>query len=277
MYILAQNEYLKIEYLLEQVPFNCLFAHSVVLKHVNGTIYVDNTDIPQNAYILHPYGMALLLGNATNTRFENWLYSYLLNEEKSRRKDEWMQIFSDKWNTKMASTLSSKLIDSQQNVNLNYKDFIEVNRRVNFKFNAEKYLEFKNGFQAPSAEILRLDKQSTLSVQGTVVPNAFWNSAEDFIEKGIGFSIMINNEQVSTAYSAFIHDNLLEIGIETIEKYRGSSFAKLACSTIIDYCMGKKYTPVWSCRFENTKSFNLAIKLGFEPTLRLPYYRLCRD
>jgi hypothetical protein len=34
--------------------------------------------------------------------------------------------------------------------------------------------------------------------------------------------------------------------------------------------------PVWACRLENDGSYKLAQKLGFEPVLEIPYYRLSK-
>ena len=102
----------------------------------------------------------------------------------------------------------------------------------------------------------------------------FWTDAENFLKHGAGFSLFYNNELASTAYSAYVHDNFLEIGIETIEAYRGKGLAQFVCSALIDYCLQNNLEPVWSCRLENTASCKLARKLGFEPVSKRSYYRL---
>ncbi len=275
MQVLPQEDYQEILQLLKEVPFNCYFARSVVEKHVTGTIFVDDTRDPHNAYILHPYGMSLLIGDAKNSEFDSWLYSYLLDENKQRRQNEWMQVYPDVWNEKIATKLSSRITDSEHASN-NCTDFIEMHRRVNFRFNNEKFRTFKESVRHPEVQISRLDHRSADRVQGMVVPSAFWNNMKEFYRKGIGFSVVIDDEPVSTAFSAFAHDNVKEIGIETVEKFRGRGFARMACTAYIDHCIRESYTPVWSCRFENSNSYNLAIKMGFEPTFRLPLYRLCR-
>jgi RimJ/RimL family protein N-acetyltransferase len=84
----------------------------------------------------------------------------------------------------------------------------------------------------------------------------------------------MENQPVSMAYSAYITHNQLELGIETSENHRGKGLALHTCSALIDYCLKYQYEPVWSCRFENAGSYRLAQKLGFEPVLTLPYYRL---
>ena len=67
----------------------------------------------------------------------------------------------------------------------------------------------------------RADRATYQDMKGSVVPMYFWENAEHFYNNGIGSSLFYEDKFASTAYSAFIHDNLLEIGIETTEEYRG--------------------------------------------------------
>ena len=124
---------------LTNVKFNCLFARSVIEHHVNGMVYVDNDENPNNAYILHPYGMSLLIGNGRNADFCDWLIGYMLNRHKERKNDEWMQVFSENWRSTLENELRDRLLPAEKNIDSNYSDYVEVNTRVNFKFNETKY------------------------------------------------------------------------------------------------------------------------------------------
>ncbi len=273
---LTPENYFILEKQLEKVSFNCFFARSVIERHVNGTVYVDDEYNPMNAYILHPYGMSLLIGDGKNNKYLNWLTGYMLNTNRERNRDEWMQVFSDSWQNFITTQLNDRLVPAETNTGLNYSDSIELNTRVNFKFNETRYRQEQCRRICENVEIRQLDKISTKSMHGIVIPLNFWNNEDEFLEKGIGFSAFVSGEQVSTAYSAFVHDKHLEIGIETVNKYRGLGYAKMVCCSLIDYCIENGFEPIWACRLENTGSYNLAIGLGFEPTLRLPYYRLCK-
>lgn len=111
-------------------------------------------------------------------------------------------------------------------------------------------------------------------MKGSVIPSNFFRDADDFEKNGIGFSLFEDDNLATTAYSAFIQDNKIELGMETLKEYRGKGYAQLACAALIDYCIAHKYDPVWACRLENIGSFKLAQKLGFQPTEELKYYRL---
>jgi RimJ/RimL family protein N-acetyltransferase len=69
-------------------------------------------------------------------------------------------------------------------------------------------------------------------------------------------------------------DGVLEIGIETLEKFRGMGFAYHASAALIDHCIENGLEPVWACRLENQGSYYLAQKLGFVPSRMMPYYQL---
>ena len=126
----------------------------------------------------------------------------------------------------------------------------------------------------PDYNICRTDKKMFEDMQGKVLPKFFWENAEKFYNHGIGFSLKYNEKILSTAFSAFIFENQLEIGIETVENNRGKGFAIATCTSLIDYCLAYKYEPIWSCRLDNVGSYNLAQKLGFEPILYIPTYNL---
>jgi GNAT superfamily N-acetyltransferase len=245
-----------------------------VEKHVTGSIYVDRSNEPGTFYIVHPYGMSLLFGDTEQDDFNLQLLDYLLNTSKVRGKADWLLAFPGSWNRKLMVLLGVNLISSKDNPGSSLNSKIEQNTRVNFKFNSDKYVKFKRDHITGAFKVFRTDVRMFENMQGSVVPMYFWDNAKAFLKNGVGFSIIREGKPVSTAYSAYMHDNQLELGIETLESYRGKGLALYTCSALIDYCLKNKYEPVWSCRLENIGSYKLAQKLGFEPTVTLPYYRL---
>ncbi|HEY6915058.1 MAG TPA: GNAT family N-acetyltransferase [Paludibacter sp.] len=258
---------------LSQLPINQLFARVVVEGHVSGKIYVDNAEHPTTFLIAHPYGMSLLFGNENNERFNEAFVRYALNESKQRQRTEWLQVYPTTWNEKLSVLLGDKTVKEENRTDRD-SGKVELSTRVNFAFNREKYLEFKSAFGQNSYEIVRTDKHLFEEISGTVVPKYFWNSADEFVQKAIGFSLLHEGEVASTAFSAFIIDNKLELGIESVAHFRGKQFAIRTCMALIDYCLENGYEPVWACRLQNTNSFKLAQKIGFEPNLFLPFYKL---
>jgi GNAT superfamily N-acetyltransferase len=273
MNLLDKSEYFKVLEPFNKVTINTLFARMVVEKRLCGKVFVDDVNAPSTFYVVHPYGMSLLFGNPDNDSFNRQFLEYALNQDKSRNKFEWMQVFPDSWDNKLKELFGNNLVNYSEKSETE-KGKVELNGRANFKFKRDAYFAFKQNMPKSIYEIVRTDEEAFNNMNGTVVPMYFWNDAEQFCNQGIGFSLFYNGKLASTAYSAYVHENYLELGIETVEEYRGNGLAQYACSALIDYCLENDLEPVWSCRFENTNSYKLAQKLGFEPIPKRSYYRL---
>lgn len=270
---LKKEKYSLLEAPLKEVKINHLFARSVIEKKVDGKVFVDDAEHPKSFYVVHPYGMSLLFGDSENKAFNNQLADHCFNRQGARSSFEWMQAFPGSWDTTLPKLFGDKLRVASD-AGEAPGDCIELNTRVNFRFDHEKYLEFKHANINGQHEIRRTDAAVFEAMTGSVVPARFWNNADDFCRNGIGFSLFDRGRLATTAYSAFIFEKELELGMETIAEFRGKGFAQYACSALIDYCLEKAYEPVWACKLSNTPSYRLAQKLGFVPALTLPYYRL---
>jgi GNAT superfamily N-acetyltransferase len=276
MVLLDKKDYDKVTNYLTQIGINNLFARSVIEKKIAGKVYVDKTANPKTFYVVHPYGMSLLFGDSQNKDFNQKLLDYSLNLNCIRDKHEWLQAYPNDWDKVLSGLYNNRMIRSEKNQEKEEIGIIELNTRINFSFNREKYYSNKRMIIPKDCQIVRTDKEIYEKMNGSVIPSYFWDTADDFVNNGIGFSLFCNNKLATTAYSAFVHDDKLELGIETIPEYRGKGFAQITCSALIDYCIENNYEPVWACRLENIGSYKLAEKLGFEADKKIPYYRLSK-
>lgn len=263
MILLEKCKYYLCEKALESVPINHFFALSVVRKHVDGQVFVNNPDNPEVFYVKHPYGMSLLFGKTDDENFNNWLKKHISEEKTSH---EYLQASPGAWNELFRiwfSNIWSEIENEQK---------IWLHTRANFEFFSDEFQKFLP--KTENQEIVRIDKDIFESFDGSVIPKVFWNNSEDFLQKGIGFCLKINSKPVSIAFSSFVHEPYYEIGIETLEEFRGKGLAKIVCSELIDHLQKNSFIPVWSCRKGNSQSYFLAQKLGFIPSLEIPYYIL---
>lgn len=274
MILLSQNHYHKANALLKEANFNTLFAHAVIDKRVGGRVYADEEENPKTFYIVHSYGMSLLLGDPTNQSFNAAFKDYALNTNGQRNSHEWVQVYPAMWEDVLKDLFQDKLIASADNAQQLTKGIIELNTRVNFKFNKEKYINSNPPNTDPKIEIIDHTQKVYEQMTGSVVPRYFWDSAEDFRQNGIAYCLYYDGQLAATAFSSFVEGTQLELGIETVPQFRGKGFAQKVCAALIDYCLDHDLEPVWACRLENTGSYVLAQKLGFEVVLLLPYYRL---
>ena len=274
MELLKEDRYHIVKGMLSEVTFNSLFARAVVQHHVSGSVYVDDVENPSTSYIIHPYGMSLLLGNPGNDNFNRQFKKYALNEHEIRSKPEWLQAFPASWHQTLKSLFKNELVQTEEHLPKKTNPVIEQHTRLNFRFNQGKFLRNKLKKTGNEASITPVDVEIFNNMTGTVVPKSFWDNAGAFLNRGAGFSIIYRSKLASTAYSAFVVDHYLELGIETLPEYQGRGFARAACQALINYCLKNSFEPVWACRKGNIGSIYLAEKLGFEVSMETPFYYL---
>lgn len=276
MVLLQPEHYYILKRYLQNIDFNFLFAQAVIDHCVRGRIYVDVADDPKTFYVVHNYGMSLLGGDHTNAEFNAAFKKYVFNTDKKRTQVEWLQVFPEQWNTVMNALFSDSLIRSGKRTNVSDTVSVELNTRVNFTFNKKLFDEAKNQNNVLDHRIQLLENTKDVyeEMTGSVIPKAFWNSSDDFKQRGVAFGLYYDGKLASTAFSSFRAPGQLELGIETVEEFKGRGFGEMVCTTLIDYCIEQNLEPIWACRLENVGSYRLAQKLGFIPSRELPYYKI---
>ncbi|MCH1639812.1 GNAT family N-acetyltransferase [Paenibacillus timonensis] len=277
MYKLEKRDYAKAVKPLHEVGINRLFAESVVRGESEGEIYADDPARPEVFYVVHPYGMSLLFGSTEKENFNRALRAYLLDEDRVRTADEWLQVYPDAWNGQIRGMLGEKLIhvgEAEPAGTAPAGPCVEIHERVNFAFDRDRYLVAKAAVVPEEHRLVKTNGALFDQIEGSVVPKHFWRNAAAFEQAGLGYSLLRGAAHVATAFSAYRNERQLEIGIETAEASRGKGYAYLVSQALIDECLRLGLEPVWACRRGNEGSYRLAQKLGFVPTLTLPYYRL---
>lgn len=276
---LENKDYYKAITPLSHVNINTLFAEAVIEQRIPGNVYVDCDKNPCTFYIVHPYGMSLLFGDSDNEPFNCNLFDYITDKKGIRHKQEWLQVDpAGGWTDTIDSMLqlhNSTVDKNGDSLHADDRNTILRNTRVNFRFNREAYQKkMEEQFLSHDHEVVRTTKELFLTQPGSVNPRNYWRDGDQFLADGVGYSLLCAGEMAATAFSAFINEHQLEIGIETLEAHRGKGYAFSVCSALIKYCLCNQLEPVWACRLENEGSYKLALRLGFEAALTIPYYRL---
>ncbi len=257
MLALEPRAYHKVAGLVHDVPFNTLFAQVVVEGQVPGSVFVDDPGNPRACYVQHPHGMSLLAGETRDPHFQAALVAHLTDARGLRHHDEWLQIHPRAWKERLVDVLGER-----------------EHTRLNFAFDPTQFAKLGHPSLQAGDVLVPIDAAMFDAFSGAVVPRHFWRDADHFLRDGVGFAIVRNGDLAATAFSAFVRDGQLEIGVETKPAYRGAGHALRVCAALIAHGLARGLEPVWSCREENEGSVRLAGKLGFVPSLRLPYFRL---
>lgn len=90
-----------------------------------------------------------------------------------------------------------------------------------------------------------------------------FDSAEDFIARGFGFSVLEGAEIVSAATTFAICSKGIEIQVSTREKHRGKGLATAVTARLLIHSLRNGLDPNWDA--ENRRSASLAERLGYTP------------
>jgi len=275
MILLPDDDYISAIRALKEVTFNSLFARSVVEKHVNGKVYVDDISSPKAFYVVHPYGMVLLYGDISERFLQFDLKNTLFERSGLQKAGGWLQVFPQDLEDRIDVIFKDRIsVFGSSEFKDDTSDKIVKHKRVNFRFNLEKYNSFRCGLDITKYCFCDINVDIFNETNGSVVPNRFWNNANDFVSNGAGFSLIVDDHPVSIAFSSFVHEGMFELGMETKSEFRRRGYASIVCARLIDYCLERGFEPIWACRLGNGGSYELAIRLGFEPIAYLPYYEL---
>jgi hypothetical protein len=152
------------------------------------------------------------------------------------------------------------------------KRILETNFSLRVNHNI-KYI-YKNEMKADSNAIVLTENHIELFVNFFKENNP---NCEDYswvgeyflelVNKRYCHGVIVNGILVSTTdapHMPFMNDFVQEIGINTLEEYRGKSFARIACISMIKELISKNICPMWSTGIGNIVSDKLAHRVGFE-------------
>ena len=138
---------------------------------------------------------------------------------------------------------------------------VKVEKRYFYEFSAveQRQTALPEGF-----EIRRIDAENIGKLDGRIKPSFSWESDESFLKNGVGFCVMHGDTPAAWAFSAAVSDDEIDIGVETLERFRGKGLAAAAASEMIRFSLAAGKKPVWACHAGNIGSQKVAEKLGFE-------------
>lgn len=206
--------------------------------------------------------MAFLVGRSEVREYGEWVDARAANADGARSTRDMLQVYPDSWHETIEPHVRAGAARRWN--------------RTNFRFDVGRFLErFPSAPTEPATA--RAVRGQVERFAGTVIPVRFWDSVDDFVRRGVGFFATDRDKPdrpASLAFSAYLDDSCLEVGVETTAEYRGLGYAQIACARVIHEALARGLEPVWSCKTENAGSFRLAERLGFVALDPHPYYEL---
>lgn len=284
MISLPASDYPKILSRLEAVPFNTSFAEAVLRGSTPGAVYVDEATSPAVCLVVVRCGMSLLFGDSEDAAVQKEICDYVANAGGARTGMEILQVHPPVWEQRIREAMRDRLVSGRElelagigpAQVLAARDGRLVEwERLNYAFRPDRFRARVSRPLPPDCRVARVGAEG-FAFEGTTVPRGFWDDAETFARRGVGYAVLRGNEIASLAFSAFVVPGRIEIGIETRASDRGLGLATHACAALIEHCLAERLEPLWSCRKGNAGSEATARALGFEEAQQLAYFALPR-
>jgi GNAT superfamily N-acetyltransferase len=103
-----------------------------------------------------------------------------------------------------------------------------------------------------------------LAVQDGVLDLSDFDSAEDFVERGIGFRLMSNESVMGVAFSSLVCSKGIEVSIFVFPEHRRKGVATALACKLLRWSLEHDTDPHWDAA--NPESCTLAEKLGYVQT-----------
>lgn len=242
--------------------FECRFPEALaVIKGNNpGWIFVDDPNIP-SAALVWAQGIDgfYLVGDASSAVFHDELNFHIDRVLKPRLNNlgvSWFEISGEEnWDPVIQKALSKRDLKSNQ-------QWVHILRDVRQVKTTQPELPDNCSLHRVTEHLLANPTVSNKMFLFSKLTH-FWGSMDAFLNKGLAYVIMDEEEIVSLCYSGFVAGTIHAIDIETDQSHRRKGFGEAAARAFLAECIEKQIQPHWDCMAENIASVHLAEKLGF--------------
>ena len=256
---LARKDFHKIKHMLNGNMIN-LEIKAVVNRFNPGWIFVDNCENPKSALVWSK-GIEgfYFLGEENNLEFTKYIDKYITEELANRVKKMGLDRFefsgtSLEWDIAIEKIFCNRELDRS-------KQFVYKHNNLGKSLKRNKELPDGIEVRKVDAELLGSNVGNLEFVKSIIVE--WWDTIEDYLNYGIGFCTIYENNIVSSCVSSFVTNNSMESHIVTLDEYRKRGFAKIAVEEFLKYCMKNTYEPYWDCMERNSGSRAIAESLGY--------------
>jgi RimJ/RimL family protein N-acetyltransferase len=110
-----------------------------------------------------------------------------------------------------------------------------------------------------------------LEAAPSAIQGAGFGGPAGLLREGIVAGAVDGNRLVGIAHTSAITERYADVGVATLEPYRGQGISTAAASLVCRAIQETGRTPVWSCGEDNRASLRVAEKVGFRQIGRRLY------
>lgn len=220
---------------------NQVYPLSIAEGNQPGDIYTDNPEQVTAVLFWHFCGFSYLSGTPSKAFLEE-IYREFFLKEKERR----FLLITD---------------DSDVITFFSGKPGVVTSERIEYKHGGQGKTE--SSANKTDCRIERIDSEILPCIRGRIIPSFSWDSGEQFLQKGMGFVVREHDAIAAVAFSAAVSSEEIDIGVETMEPFRGKGYAKALTERMCEEILGQGKQPVWAHAKQNLISEKTALHCGF--------------
>jgi GNAT superfamily N-acetyltransferase len=221
-----------------------------------GKLFVDDEETP-NSCILSLKHLLFLGGNLSQD-CSNFLFNELLTHDIRNSlkvfyiiypneiwKNAFMELFSNNCNQYERSLYRSKL------------------EGIDIIPNRDEVLEI-------TPELMTSGVSNLIMIIEEVISTNTYDSMEDYLMRGIGYTLIINNKACGFCTSEYPSKESIAIGIEVLKEHQQKGYAKIMARAFLNKAIQRGLTTYWDCWRNNIASVNTALTCKFEKVADYP-------
>ena len=116
---------------------------------------------------------------------------------------------------------------------------------------------------SPHRDRVRRVDAALLAAPGNLVEFEDYDSAEDFLARGLGYTLLEDGKPAGAAYASLVCSRGIEVSLFVDEPYRRRGVATAISAALLRECVRRGLRPNWDAA--NQESCALAEKLGYTP------------
>lgn len=216
---------------------------AVLNQEQGGLVFANDYKNPEIFFVEHKFGFSQIFGE-DNILFFEALKKYLLCD----------QLFTPQ-----------KIRLYTPNHSFLFNGYAEISERCQFRLKDDfkliinSYPDHLNIEDVTEENVEEINQCFNLDLF-----NRFWDCKDDFLKKALPKILRYRNKPVSICYASTVSNQIAEIDVATLEKFRRYDFGKYVSSAFIRSCLDNGIIPNWDCFTNNLGSMRLALSLGFQ-------------
>ena len=231
-------------------------VNAIIEGNNTGRVFVDNTTSPKSGLVLLGNNDgSFLIGDSTNNSFNSEWKNFIL-EDKSLGM-EYFEVagIHPLWDETILTIFNEKPIQKWT------QKVYKIKEESYVKEDCPKIEEYYQTEKLTKDILTSGEITNSKEIRTTILES--WRSIDDFLQLGVGYCAIYNNEIVSICFSNFVAANKQCIHIETNEAHRGKQLAKKLAHLFVQECFLQHSLPYWDCTTTNIASVAVAESVGF--------------